>query len=97
MRFKLLVEAVSNYAILMLDPSGNITSWNAGAERIKGYREQEILGRHFSRFYTEEDRAAGLPAHVLDVLHREVVGHERVHQASEGHADEHELAGDGRT
>ncbi len=61
--FKLLVDAVSDYAILMLDPAGAVTSWNAGGERIKGYREHEILGQHFSRFYTEEDRAAGKPQH----------------------------------
>ena len=71
MRFKLLVEAVSNYAILMLDPSGNVTSWNAGAERTKGYREHEILGQHFSRFYTEEDRAAGKPQQGLDIARTE--------------------------
>src|SRR5262249_23788898 len=48
-----------------LDPAGRVTSWNPGAERIKGYRAEEILGQHFSRFYTEEDRAAGVPARAL--------------------------------
>jgi len=70
-RFKLLVEGVSDYAILMLDPAGNVTSWNPGAERIKGYREDEILGQHFSRFYTEEDRAAGKPQQGLDIAKAE--------------------------
>jgi PAS domain S-box-containing protein len=54
-RFRLLVEEVKDYAILMLDPEGRVTSWNSGAERIKGYRTEEILGQHFSRFYTRED------------------------------------------
>ena len=64
-RYRILVEAVTDYAIYMLDPSGVVTSWNAGAQRIKGYTPQEIVGHHFSRFYTEEDRAAGLPQKVL--------------------------------
>jgi PAS domain S-box-containing protein len=70
-RFKLLVEAVSDYAIVMLDTAGRVTSWNPGAERIKGYGEREILGEHFSRFYTEEDRAAGKPQRGLDVARTE--------------------------
>ena len=52
----LLVEAVTDYAIFMLDPAGNVVNWNPGAERIKGYTREEIIGQHFSRFYTEEDR-----------------------------------------
>jgi PAS domain S-box-containing protein len=60
-RFRLLVKGVTDYAIYMLDPKGNISNWNVGAERIKGYTEDEIVGRHFSHFYTEEDRAAGVP------------------------------------
>jgi PAS domain S-box-containing protein len=64
-RFRLLVEAVTDYAIYMLDPNGYVASWNAGAERAKGYSREEILGEHFSIFYTEEDRRAGLPAHAL--------------------------------
>ncbi|WP_439924176.1 PAS domain S-box protein [Nitrobacter sp. JJSN] len=64
-RFRLLVEGVIDYAIFMLDPAGIITNWNAGAERIKGYRPDEIIGQHFSRFYTDADRAAGRPARAL--------------------------------
>ena len=64
-RFRILVQGVTDYAIYMLDPQGNVTNWNMGGERIKGYREQEIVGRHFSAFYTEEDRAAGLPERAL--------------------------------
>ena len=52
MRFRLLIDAVVDYAIYMIDPDGIITSWNAGAKRFKGYEEAEILGQHFSRFYT---------------------------------------------
>src|ERR1044072_6452514 len=55
------VGAVTENAIYTLDPLGHITSWNAGAARIKGYSAQEIIGQHFSRFYTEQDRASGLP------------------------------------
>ena len=64
-RLQYLVSGISDYAIYMLDPQGHVSSWNAGAQRFKGYVEQEILGQHFSRFYTEEDRAAGLPARAL--------------------------------
>src|SRR5690606_6999230 len=60
-----LVEGVTDYAIYMLDPEGRVASWNTGAQRIKGYRPAEILGEHFSRFYTDEDRAAGLPERAL--------------------------------
>jgi PAS domain S-box-containing protein len=63
--FQLLVEAVTDYAIYMLSPEGNITNWNPGAERIKGYTAEQVVGTHFSRFYTEEDRAAGMPAQSL--------------------------------
>ena len=56
-RFRLLVQGVSDYAIYMLDPDGRVTNWNTGAQRFKGYTEQEIVGEHFSRFYTDEDRA----------------------------------------
>ncbi|ALI10304.1 MULTISPECIES: PAS domain-containing sensor histidine kinase [Pseudomonas] len=65
-RFRLLIDAVVDYAIYMTDPSGIITSWNSGARRFKGYEESEILGQHFSRFYTDQDRAAGLPQRALD-------------------------------
>ncbi len=60
--FRLLVAGVKDYAIFMLDPGGRVMSWNAGAERIKGYRAQEIIGQHFSRFYPDEDVRAGKPA-----------------------------------
>ncbi|SFO75633.1 PAS domain S-box-containing protein [Bradyrhizobium sp. Ghvi] len=65
--FRLLVEGVADYALYMLDPTGIITSWNIGGERIKGYSPQEILGQHFSRFYTETDRANGKPARALGI------------------------------
>jgi PAS domain S-box-containing protein len=70
-RFRLLVDAVVDYAIYMLDPSGIITNWNTGAERLKGYTADEIIGSHFSQFYTKEDRAAGKPAVVLETARRE--------------------------
>ncbi|GAB1718223.1 MAG: PAS/PAC sensor hybrid histidine kinase [Nitrobacter sp.] len=66
-RFRLLVEGVIDYAIFMLDPTGIIINWNTGAERIKGYRPDEIIGQHFSRFYTDADRAAGRPARALQI------------------------------
>ncbi|WP_397431191.1 PAS domain S-box protein [Pseudomonas chlororaphis] len=65
-RFRLLVEAVVDYAIYMIDPQGIVISWNAGARRFKGYQEAEILGAHFSCFYTPEDRRAGLPQRALN-------------------------------
>src|SRR5687768_13979064 len=64
-RYRLLVESISDYAIYMLDPGGSITTWNAGAERFKGYTADEIIGQHFSRFYTEEDQSSNLPARAL--------------------------------
>ncbi|MBY2924626.1 PAS domain S-box protein [Rhizobium leguminosarum] len=64
-RFRLLVDAITDYAIYMLSPEGIVTSWNTGAQRFKGYKPSEILGEHFSRFYLEEDRAAGLPQRAL--------------------------------
>jgi PAS domain S-box-containing protein len=64
-RFRLLVESVTDYAIYMLDLSGNVVNWNPGAERIKGYTREEILGRHFSQFYTDEDRALEVPMRAL--------------------------------
>ena len=66
-RFRLLVEGVVDYAIYMLDPSGVITNWNAGAQRIKGYSAEDIIGRHFSTFYTREEREAGMPARALSI------------------------------
>jgi PAS domain S-box-containing protein len=71
MRFRLLIDAVVDYAIYMIDPDGIITSWNSGAKRFKGYEKEEILGEHFSRFYTAPDRAAGLPQRALDTAIRE--------------------------
>lgn len=67
----MLIDAVTDYAIYMLDPDGTITSWNPGARRFKGYEESEIIGENFSRFYTEEDRKAGLPKRALEVAARE--------------------------
>ncbi|WP_340107229.1 PAS domain S-box protein [Pikeienuella sp. HZG-20] len=64
-RFRLLVQGVTDYAIYMLDPEGRVSSWNAGAERFKGYSEREIIGQDFSRFYPPEDRAAGVPQKAL--------------------------------
>jgi PAS domain S-box-containing protein len=68
---KLLLQSIVDYAIYMLSPEGIVTSWNAGAERIKGFHTDEIVGQHFSKFYTEEDREAGLPQKVLDTARRE--------------------------
>lgn len=70
-RYRLMVDAVTDYAIYMLDPGGIVTSWNAGARRFKGYDDAEIIGEHFSRFYTEEDQAAGLPAKALGAASRD--------------------------
>ena len=70
-RFRMLVESVTDYAIYMLDPVGTITSWNSGAERAKGYKAEEILGENFARFYTEEDRIAGLPSRALHGAERD--------------------------
>jgi PAS domain S-box-containing protein len=64
-RFRLLVEAVTDYAIFMLDPDGNVVNWNPGAARIKGYAAEEIIGHHFSRFYSEQDRQDGVPEKVI--------------------------------
>jgi len=63
--FRLLVSGVTDYALYMLDPSGIVTNWNAGGQRIKGYRPEEIIGKHFSRFYSTADQAAGRPARAL--------------------------------
>ncbi|MER8825864.1 PAS domain S-box protein [Mesorhizobium sp. M0938] len=70
-RYRTLVQAVTDYAIYMLDPSGIVNSWNAGAERFKGYFSGEIIGQHFSLFYTAEDRESGLPAQALEIAARE--------------------------
>ena len=67
-KFHHLVDAVTDYAIFMLDAQGRVETWNAGARRTKGYEAEEIIGQHVSRFYTEEDRAAGKPAKILDAV-----------------------------
>jgi PAS domain S-box-containing protein len=69
-RYRLLVQSVTDYAIYMLDPAGIVTSWNPGAQRFKGYTSGEIIGQHFSRFYTDEDRATGLPQRALEIAQR---------------------------
>lgn len=69
-QFRLLVQSVTDYAIFMLDVNGRVASWNAGAQRIKGYGPDEIIGRHFSEFYTEADRATGLPRIGLETATR---------------------------
>ncbi len=66
-QFGLLVKGVTDYALYMLDPNGNVASWNAGAERIKGYDEAEIVGQHFSRFYTDDERDSGEPEQNLAI------------------------------
>lgn len=66
-RYRLLVDSVRDYSIFSLDANGYVTSWNSGAQRIKGYRAEEIIGQHFSKFYTSEDVAAGMPQRVLKV------------------------------
>jgi PAS domain S-box-containing protein len=70
-RYRLLIGAVTDYAIYMLDNSGFVTTWNPGAQRIKGYAANEIIGQHFSRFYTEDDKKIGLPARALETAKRE--------------------------
>ena len=69
-RLQLLIDAVTDYAILMLDTAGNVVSWNPGAERIKGYRSAEILGQPFSKFYTKQDREMGVPRLALATAER---------------------------
>ncbi len=70
-QFRMLVQGVTDYAIYMLDPDGCVSSWNVGAHRIKGYSAEEILGEHFSRFYTHEDREAGVPDRALETAAKE--------------------------
>src|SRR5262245_352231 len=69
-RFQLLIDAVVDYAIYMLDPDGIVTSWNQGAERIKGYPAHEVIGTHFERFFTPEDREFGKPRIALETARR---------------------------
>src|SRR5262249_37559661 len=70
-QFRRLVQGVTDYSLYMLDPTGKVASWNAGAQRIKGYAPEEIIGQHFSRFYTEEDRQNGEPERALATARRE--------------------------
>lgn len=70
-QLRLLIQGVTDYAIYMLDPNGNVSSWNSGAERIKGYTPEEIIGQHFSTFYTDEDRLEDLPRKALEVAARD--------------------------
>jgi PAS domain S-box-containing protein len=70
-RFRMLVQSVTDYAIYLLDPEGRVSSWNAGAERFKGYLADEIMGEHFSRFYTDEDKQAGIPRIALETARSE--------------------------
>ena len=69
-RFRILVEGVTDYAIFMLDPSGRVINWNPGAARIKGYTREEILGQHFSQFYTEEDKQVGVHRKAIETAER---------------------------
>src|SRR5262249_44181458 len=70
-RLRLMIASVQEYALYMLDPEGRVESWNPGAERIKGYRADEILGQSFTRFFTPEDVANGKPARELEIARRE--------------------------
>ena len=70
-RFRLLLKSITDYAVFMLDRNGNVANWNTGAQRIKGYSEGEIVGRHFSNFYTLEDRETGLPSRALRLASEE--------------------------
>ena len=72
--FRLMVEAVQDHAVILLDPQGIVVDWNIGEERILGYHESEILGRHFSLFFTEEDIRAGRPEHELTEVSTRGVG-----------------------
>jgi PAS domain S-box-containing protein len=69
--FRLLVQGITDYAIYLLNPDGIVSNWNAGAERIKGYKAKEVVGKHFSIFYTSEDRANGIPARALETARKE--------------------------
>jgi PAS domain S-box-containing protein len=69
--YRLLIDSITDYGIYMINPAGIVTSWNPGAQKLKGYTSQEIVGQHFSRFYTDEDQRAGLPLRTLEVALRE--------------------------
>jgi len=70
-RYRLLIEAITDYSICILDRGGIVTSWNSGAQRFKGYTPAEIIGQHFSRFYTPEDQKRRLPSRALETAERE--------------------------
>lgn len=70
-QFRLLVQGVSDYAIYMMDTDGRVSSWNSGAQRIKGYSPDEIIGEHFSRFFEQSDLASGFPLHALAMAKKE--------------------------
>src|SRR5215469_2123870 len=70
-QLRLLVHGTTDYAIFLLDPEGRIVSWNPGAERLKGYKAEEIIGQHFSRFYPQDAIDRGWPAHELKVAQAE--------------------------
>jgi PAS domain S-box-containing protein len=70
-QFRLLVQGVTDYAIFMLAPDGTISSWNAGAARIKGYERKEVVGKHFSCFYSAEDQVANMPTQTLAIAARD--------------------------
>ena len=65
-RYRLLVESISDYAIYLMDPDGTVVNWNLGAQRFKGYTADEIVGQNFAKFYSEEERAAGVPKRNLE-------------------------------
>ena len=71
--YRILVEQTKDYAVFVLDPEGRVMTWNIGAERLKGYRREDIVGEHFSRFYAPEDVRRGWPAHELEVAKAEGV------------------------
>jgi PAS domain S-box-containing protein len=70
-KFELLVQSVTDYAIYMLDAQGRVASWNPGARRFKGYEHDEIIGEHFSRFYTQEDQTREIPRIALETAERD--------------------------
>ena len=98
-RMQLLIERVADYAIYLLNPDGTVASWNAGARRFKGYTEAEIIGQHFSRFYTPADRAAGVPERALrtalEAGRFEAEGHDWAEIARRGIDDLQHLGGRG--
>lgn len=69
--FRLLVETVQDYAIFLMSPTGAVLTWNLGAERIKGFKANEIVGQHFSKFYTQEARESGWPDRELEIAGKE--------------------------